>query len=50
MLFIFSKQIVLTKASGNSRQGRLGFNGFLMGIKAEEIFRVSPVFVMQIKK
>ena len=29
MLFIFSKQTVLTKASGNSRQGRLGFNGFL---------------------
>ena len=25
----FSKETVLTKASGNSRQGRLGFNGFL---------------------
>ena len=32
MLSIFSKQTVLTKeASGNSRQDRLGVNGFLMG-------------------
>ena len=38
MLSIFYKQTVLTKeASGNSRQDRLGVNGFLMGFKERRI-------------
>ena len=44
MLFIISKQTVLTMASGNSRQGRPDFNGFLMGFWEEEIFRVTSMF------
>ena len=43
MLSIFSKQTVLTKASGNSRQEWLDVNGFLMGFELGNNFRVSPV-------
>ena len=37
MLFISSKQTVLIKASGNNRQGRLGFNGVLMVFKRRRV-------------